>query len=213
MLHVVSLLTSHTHSALSNSGCGHPDFQIHCISETPHLTINGVNYRVLDHRDSKITVVNNGVYADQTCPLRDALVNLRASPFTVVSSYLQNLTLLLGCTSTNLYTCPYFPAVDWNTSCQCILDPIQLLLHSPSCNSVVQVPISFDIDQVLREGFEIEWNETDHMFKNCTACEAKEGICGFNASTPFICYEIPNADNHAISRAQRRHKSHAGIMI
>ncbi|GLJ05253.1 hypothetical protein SUGI_0014630 [Cryptomeria japonica] len=182
---------------LANSGCGHPAFQIHCVSSNPHLTINGVNYTVtdLDHNSKTITVVNDGIFSNTVCPFPQGPVNLTASPFIVAPLYNKNLTLLTGCP----FVSSMFPKVVCNGDSWYAWSYIPMLW--PVACTVIQVPVvvpDFPIANVLRKGFEMLWSETDEMFRNCRDCEKLKGICGFNISGSFVCY-VPNSTTNGNS--------------
>lgn len=143
-------------------------------------------------------IASGTVFSD--CGLPKAPVDLTGSLFNLASSSDQNITLLTGCQTVEAY----MPLV--HVPCSNDKDiwvfPFDQSVPLPpliSCNSSVEIPVlqqlsSFfanNIWQVLRGGFEIEWNGIDEAFKNCSNCRSKGGICGYNSSDnsmPFLCY-------------------------
>eukprot|EP01018_Ginkgo_biloba_P021731 Gb_08340 [translate_table: standard] len=186
---------------LSNSGCGNPDFQIECVSNNPLLTINGINYRILerelDNQTTDIKIANDRVFAH--CGLPEASVNLSGSPFHLADAFEYNLTLVVGCTPTifsdlisvfcdSTWRFTLYGAFPWT---------------SWDCSSVVGVPIqtgetsnALNLFSLLRKGFEIEWDTNGVITENCKNCTlSSKGICGYNVSDylkSFLCYYPEN---------------------
>eukprot|EP01018_Ginkgo_biloba_P021733 Gb_08342 [translate_table: standard] len=182
---------------LSNSGCGHPDFQIECVSNDPLLTINGLKYRILERpldNQTDIKIANDRVFAN--CGLPEASVNLSGSPFHLANAFEYNLTLVLGCKAT-LIPQVLLPLV-CNTTWRFILYEM-FPWTSWDCSSVVGVPIqtgetanALNLFSLLRKGFQIEWDTNGVITENCKNCTlSSKGICGYNVSdyrNPFLCY-------------------------
>eukprot|EP01018_Ginkgo_biloba_P021732 Gb_08341 [translate_table: standard] len=186
---------------LSNSGCGNPDFQIECVSNNPLLTINGINYRILerelDNQTTDIKIANDRVFAH--CGLPEASVNLSGSPFHLADAFEYNLTLVVGCTPTifsdlisvicdSTWRFTLYQAFPWT---------------SWDCSSVVGVPIqtgetanALNLFSLLRKGFQIEWDTNGVITENCKNCTlSSKGICGYNVSDylkSFLCYYPEN---------------------
>eukprot|EP01018_Ginkgo_biloba_P021707 Gb_02678 [translate_table: standard] len=195
---------------LSNSGCGHPDFQIECVSNDPLLTINGLKYRILERpldNQTDIKIANDRVFAN--CGLPEASVNLSGSPFHLANAFEYNLTLVLGCKAT-LIPQVLLPLV-CNTTWRFILYEM-FPWSSWNCSSVVGVPIqtgetanALNLFSLLRKGFQIEWDTNDVITENCKNCTlSSKGICGYNVSdhrNPFLCHYPEHTNGGGIRKA------------
>ena len=80
---------------LASSRCSHPQFQVHCPSNTPYLTINNMNYMILSYNESKMKIASGTVFTE--CGLPEAPINLTASLFNLVDFSDQTITLLTRC--------------------------------------------------------------------------------------------------------------------
>lgn len=183
---------------IAKSGCGHPEFQIYCQSSTPYLTINNVSYRVLnlDYNQNSMKIASGTVFTD--CGLPEAPVNLANSLFNLAGSSEQSITLGIGCTALEKFSVLHIPCGIDNDTWVLPSDP-EVIKWAP-CNSTVRFPVLQQISSyltlqkfwdVLRGGFEIEWNKADEAFKMCSNCTSSAGICGYNVSNsrePFLCY-------------------------
>jgi len=198
---------------LAKSGCGHPKFQFQCQSNTPYLTVNSVDYKILRYNQTNMNIASGTVFTD--CGLPEAPVNLSASPFNLADSSDLSIPLRVGCQVVETYRL-LFPLLCSNDSGTWAI-PFEPNLPLPPwiiCNSIVPFPvlqqlsslITQNIWQVLRGGFEIEWNRTDEAFKNCSNCMSRRGICGYNSSDysmPFLCY-LPQSPGSANNPSQQQ---------
>lgn len=180
----------------AKSGCGHPEFQIDCESSTPYLTINKISYKVLGYNQDSMKIASGTVFTD--CGLPEAPVNLTASLFNLADSSDQSITLGIGCPAIKNLPVFYVPCGNDNDTWVLPSDP-EVIKWIP-CSSTVQFPVlqqllssltSQNFWNVLRGGFEVEWNKNDEAFKMCRNCTSSGGICGYNvsdSSKPFLCY-------------------------
>eukprot|EP00253_Pinus_taeda_P028292 PITA_28292 len=189
-----------------NSGCGDPQFQIHCDQNRyPLLNINGDEYLILQPslfqngmKNPSITVINynlskilcgrenipSGNYSEFWWPV---------SHFHVAGAY-SNLTLWKHCNESihgesfqKLRVCGH----DWYS----ISNPES---GRRFCQSNIQLPVTNnlpvtqngDLITQLPFGFEITWNVDTNRDRTCSACLDSQGGCGYDALKPttFLCY-------------------------
>ncbi|KAA8533032.1 hypothetical protein F0562_032851 [Nyssa sinensis] len=119
-------------------------------------------------------------------------ITLSASPFRISDSSCSRLSFLKPCAAPNLPNCSHCP---WQ--CKLIKNPVQLLQecetsHRPVSEQGCQSDILGFLDNFLKWGIEVEWDEgRDTYFSSCKDCRANNGVCGFNSSDPekqFICF-------------------------
>ncbi|KAE8023354.1 hypothetical protein FH972_009062 [Carpinus fangiana] len=190
----------------SSPGCGHPSFQVKC--STPHsiISINDLSFSLVhfDPNSSTLTLSPHPLNATATtgnCSLPhfasipSRSINLSGSAFRVSDASCSRLSLLRPCSPPTLSNCSHCP---WE--CKLIKNPVQLLhgCGSPSTeHPILEQGCQPDVLGFLENfligfGFEVEWDEAqDTYFSSCKACEAKNGVCGFNSSDPkkqFICF-------------------------
>ncbi|KAL3841020.1 hypothetical protein ACJIZ3_025611 [Penstemon smallii] len=190
-------------------GCGHPSFQIHCSpsSRAAAISINNVSFTLLQYEPnsdsltlSPTTLTPTPYHNCSSPPTISTLtrpISLSGSPFRVSDSSCSRLSILKPCSPPNLPNCSYCA---WE--CKLIKSPIHLIHECGSVDSTrhrgdFQSECHSDIlgvlDNILKIGFEVEWDEEqDPYFSNCKSCKANEnGFCGFNSSDPkkpFICF-------------------------
>ncbi|KAG8055799.1 hypothetical protein GUJ93_ZPchr0001g31618 [Zizania palustris] len=78
---------------------------------------------------------------------------------------------------------------------------------SQACNKIIEVPVLSDnsgdsewstdeYGQVLRQGFQLAWNDSKRL-ANCTQCEQSNGRCGYNQGGDFIGCLCPDERVHS----------------
>ncbi|XP_057494091.1 LEAF RUST 10 DISEASE-RESISTANCE LOCUS RECEPTOR-LIKE PROTEIN KINASE-like 1.5 [Actinidia eriantha] len=184
-------------------GCGHPSFPTQCSSPHSIITINNLSFSLLHYdTDSSSLLLSpqptpkSSNHTNCTSPhflsIPNRPINLSGSPFRVSDSSCSRLSVLKPCPPPNLPNCSHCP---WD--CKLIKSPVQLLhgcgfrhrqVSEQGCHGDV---LGF-LDQFLLMGIWVEWEEDrDAYFSNCKACEANNGVCGFNSSDPekqFVCF-------------------------
>ncbi|GMP58179.1 hypothetical protein CsSME_00021939 [Camellia sinensis var. sinensis] len=196
----------------SSPGCGHPSFQIQCSSPHSLITINNLSFSLLrfDSNSTLILSPQPTTTTPSNCTsahflsVPDRPINLSGSPFRVSDSSCSRLSVLKPCLHPNLPNCSHCP---WD--CQLIKTPVQLLhgcgsRHHQVSEQGCQSDILGFLDKFLSFGIGIEWDEDiDAYFSNCRACQANNGVCGFNSSDPkkqFVCFRSHNQISHPLIR-------------
>ncbi|XP_010551637.1 PREDICTED: LEAF RUST 10 DISEASE-RESISTANCE LOCUS RECEPTOR-LIKE PROTEIN KINASE-like 1.5 [Tarenaya hassleriana] len=192
----------------SSPGCGHPNFQIHCVSPRATVSINNLSFSLLRYDAVSNTLLLSPVSPPPHSPNRsscsshrftsvpDRVIDLTGSPFRVSDSSCSRLSLLRPCSRLILPKCSHCP---WD--CKLLENPgliLQGCEHASGSSSLSEQGCQGDIfgfldDFFSRFGFEVEWDESqDPYFVKCRACRAKNGVCGFNSSDPdkgFLCFQ------------------------
>jgi hypothetical protein len=132
------------------------------------------------------------------------------------ASTVQNITLLYGCPAQEMYNitaapntfnCIQLGVIDGEINGY-IVDESPLGTHLPQlvgkCKHNIKVPILRNtsatalledpqggaqevvLRQAIDQGFDVEYN--DVLVSSCKACKASDGVCGSNATEPFVCY-------------------------
>jgi len=192
-----------------NSGCGDPQFQLHCVSESyPLLNISGDEYLILQPsylandtlNNNKMTIIDynlwkampgggkcnsSGNYSQFWWP---------ASHFRIAHGY-TNLTLWGHCNESIKRKSSHKRRLcgdDW------------YVISNPEsgkrfCQSNLRVPVknnftikkNEELSTRLLPGFEIAWHGDKKRDRSCGACLDSMGTCGYNISEPsstFLCY-------------------------
>ncbi|KAL5553985.1 hypothetical protein UlMin_041386 [Ulmus minor] len=186
----------------SSPGCGHPSFQVQCSSPRSFIAINDLSFSVIryepnstslqlsPHQSNSTTEGNCSSSHFFSVPSRS--INLSGSPFRVSDATCSRLAVLRPCSPPLLPNCSHCP---WD--CKLIKNPARLLrncgsVHHQASRQGCRVDLLEFLDSFLELGIELEWDEVeDSYFSNCRACQADNGVCGFNSSDPekqFICF-------------------------
>ncbi|KAI5679103.1 hypothetical protein M9H77_10053 [Catharanthus roseus] len=189
----------------SSPGCGHPFFQIQCSSKfAAIISVNNFSFSLIHYEPNTTSLLlspaiiqpladkfkqNCSVQGNLDLPIRP--ISLSGSPFRVSDSSCSRLSLLKPCLPPNLPNCSHCP---WE--CKLIKSPVHLLdgcgsiTHQDSRQGCQSDVLGF-LDNFLKLGIEVEWDEQDGYFSNCKVCRANGGSCGFNSShpkKPFLCF-------------------------
>ncbi|KAM6546439.1 hypothetical protein CsatB_027175 [Cannabis sativa] len=186
--------------------CGHPDFELKCSGDAPEITIDSIDYRVIEiiWDERKLTVVRDD-YWDNLCPddRQNATWNTSLFRYGVGS---QNLTLYYGCPSsllTEMISAKQFSCPGDRTGVTNVYATDSMrsaVADIPSCGEGVVLRIldsaankletpnltTDDVSGAIDLGFGIEWNANNSY---CEECLRSEGVCGTdNTTRQFKCY-------------------------
>ncbi|TXG56431.1 hypothetical protein EZV62_017744 [Acer yangbiense] len=191
----------------SSPGCGHPSFQIKCSSPHSVISINNVSFDVLRYEPNSTSLTLTPQSTPPTTESRKNCsafhfpnipthsINLSGSPFRISDASCSRLSLLRACSPPNLPNCSHCPF-----DCKLVKNPAQLV-HD--CGGFTHQALSSEqgcqpdvleyLGRFLKEdGIQVEYDEDqDSYFKSCKACQAENGVCGFNSSDPtkfFLCF-------------------------
>ncbi|XP_059451733.1 LEAF RUST 10 DISEASE-RESISTANCE LOCUS RECEPTOR-LIKE PROTEIN KINASE-like 1.3 isoform X2 [Corylus avellana] len=159
------------------TNCGSPGLKLHCEGSVTTMEIMKVTYRVLDvNLTNQILKISREDFLTGICSLPPELVDTTLDPtlFHFRPGY-QNITLDYGCPSSLLPFLGHF-------TCEVSGDVLmELGAQGPKeCNGSVVVPVpnllppdvffsSEILEQVIREGFEVEW-KVDTAAYACPTC-------------------------------------------
>ncbi|KAL5809938.1 hypothetical protein ACOSQ4_026506 [Xanthoceras sorbifolium] len=193
--------------------CGHPKLKLDCDDEheTTTITINEVNYHVLEINESTHTlkIAREDYYKEGICPaqwknglfrVRNTTIDSQLFDFSPADEY-ENVTLLYGCPP------PLSPNIPEHFTCQINGFPyntgsIKGGANGPgACMASVFVPVPKKLyeatignwsalEETLPRGFELNW-----MVKGmpCEDCTNSMGSCGYDFhSQKTICYCSPD---------------------
>ncbi|XP_059648912.1 LEAF RUST 10 DISEASE-RESISTANCE LOCUS RECEPTOR-LIKE PROTEIN KINASE-like 1.5 [Cornus florida] len=206
----------------SSPGCGHPSFQLQCSSPQSTISINNLSFSLLHYQPNSTSLILSPRHSTTTTTsahnctsshflsIPNRSITLSGSPFRVSDSSCSRLFNLKPCPPPNLPNCSHCP---WE--CKLMKHPIQLLLecgsnqHRPISDQGCQSDIFGFLDDFLKWGIEVEWDEDDDTyFSNCKQCQSRNGVCGFNSSDPnkqFLCFQSrtrisPWIHQHSLNR-------------
>ncbi|XP_057777066.1 LEAF RUST 10 DISEASE-RESISTANCE LOCUS RECEPTOR-LIKE PROTEIN KINASE-like 1.5 [Salvia miltiorrhiza] len=178
-------------------GCGHPWFQIRCSpSASASISINNLTFSLLHYEPNSTSLTVSLTTPPQ--PHRNCTSSLNrpisfsGSPFRVSDSSCSRLSVLKPCPPPILPNCSRC-----SFECKLIKNPLHLIQecaarHRDDFQPECQGDVLGVIDNILRIGFEVEWDEDqDPYFSSCKSCRANNGFCGFNSSDstkPFLCF-------------------------
>ncbi|KAL6513844.1 hypothetical protein OROHE_019300 [Orobanche hederae] len=196
-----------------SAGCGHPYFQIRCPSShsSAAISINSLTFSLL-HYDANSTSLTLSPTTTHHPPLPrrnctptttaiSALnrpISFSGSPFRVSDSTCSRLSVLKPCPPPNIPNCRHCAL-----ECKLLKNPIHLIhecgvsssRHGGDFQPECQGDVLGVLDNILKMGFEVEWDEDhDTYFSSCKLCKSENGFCGFNTSIherPFICFPPP----------------------
>ncbi|XP_042500445.1 LEAF RUST 10 DISEASE-RESISTANCE LOCUS RECEPTOR-LIKE PROTEIN KINASE-like 1.5 [Macadamia integrifolia] len=193
-------------------GCGHPSFQIHCSSPHSFISINNFSFALLRHELNSTFLLLSpqpspilNAATQSSCPTPGAAaagffnsiipnrsIDLSGSPFRFSDASCSRFFLLRPCESLSSRSCTKCP---WE--CEVHNNPVRLLsgcgakrhhVLEPGC----QEDVLGYLRSLLKLGIQVEWDENDDpYFSSCQACQAVNGVCGFNSSDPrkpFLCF-------------------------
>ncbi|KAJ6960479.1 hypothetical protein NC653_038496 [Populus alba x Populus x berolinensis] len=177
--------------------CGIPELEIKCEDNIAKMNIDQVAYRVLDiNQDDGILRIAREDYLVGLCPPQFVNSTFNPKVFESVAGY-TNLTFIYGCVAApiampvpGLFTCK-INAVNYQSGY------IQGGATGPGdCYGSVFVPVSNaelspvvimrDLEQSLKEGFEVRWKVDGEA---CRECNSSSGVCGIDSVTnQTTCY-------------------------
>jgi hypothetical protein len=177
--------------------CGIPELELKCENNIAKMNINQVAYRVLDiNQDDGILRIAREDFLVGLCPPEFVNSTFNPKVFESVEGY-TNLTFIYGCMAAptpilvpGLFTCK-INAVNYQSGY------IQAGATGPGdCYGSVFVPISItdlspvvimpDLEQSLKEGFEVRWKVDGEA---CRECNSSSGVCGIDSVTnQTTCY-------------------------
>eukprot|EP00258_Populus_trichocarpa_P027954 XP_024443973.1 LEAF RUST 10 DISEASE-RESISTANCE LOCUS RECEPTOR-LIKE PROTEIN KINASE-like 1.3 isoform X2 [Populus trichocarpa] len=177
--------------------CGIPELELKCETNIAKMNINQVAYRVLDiNQDDGILRIAREDFLVGLCPPEFVNSTFNPKVFESVEGY-TNLTFIYGCMAAptpilvpGLLTCK-INAVNYQSGY------IQAGATGPGdCYGSVFVPISItdlspvvimpDLEQSLKEGFEVRWKVDGEA---CRECNRSSGVCGIDSVTnQTTCY-------------------------
>ncbi|KAG6743132.1 hypothetical protein POTOM_054078 [Populus tomentosa] len=177
--------------------CGIPELEIKCEDNIAKMNIDQVAYRVLDiNQDDRILRIAREDYLVGLCPPQFVNSTFNPKVFESVAGY-TNLTFIYGCVAApiampvpGLFTCK-INAVNYQSGY------IQGGATGPGdCYGSVFVPVSNaelspvvimrDLEQSLKEGFEVRWKVDGEAFRECNS---SSGVCGIDSVTnQTTCY-------------------------
>jgi len=189
-----------------NSGCGDPQFQLHCDQNTyPLLNISGEEYLVLQPSlfgngtgNPTITIINYNLW--KALQGKESNHSCKYSESWWHPSHFQ---LTQGYTSHTLWRhCNESISGEGFQKWSLCGDDWYSISNSESgghfCQTSLQLPISnnFTIKQnddlitALSLGFEITWSVETKRDRSCGVCLDSEGSCGYDIGKPttFLCY-------------------------
>jgi hypothetical protein len=180
--------------------CGIPELELKCEDNIAKMNISQVAYRVLDiNQDDGILRIAREDYLVGLCPPQFVNSTFNPKVFESVEGY-TNLTFIYGCMAApiampvpGLFTCK-INAVNYQSGY------IQAGDTGPGdCYGSVFVPISItdlspvvimpDLEQSLKEGFEVRWKVDGEA---CRECNSSSGVCGIDSVTNQTTCYCPN---------------------
>jgi hypothetical protein len=180
--------------------CGIPELELKCEDNIAKMNISQVAYRVLDiNQDDGILRIAREDYLVGLCPPQFVNSTFNPKVFESVEGY-TNLTFIYGCMAAptampvpGQFTCK-INAVNYQ------IGYIQAGATGPGeCYGSVFVPISItdlspvvimpDLEQSLKEGFEVRWKVNGEA---CRECNRSSGVCGIDSLTNQTTCYCPN---------------------
>ncbi|KAK7407323.1 hypothetical protein VNO78_09140 [Psophocarpus tetragonolobus] len=189
-------------------GCGHPSFHLTCA--TPHslININNSSFSIISYNPNTSSITlsphphpnPHPSATHSNCPSFPSIptlpINLSSSPFRISAATCSRLSFLRPCSPPSLPNCSHC-----SFQCKLIKNPTHLL---PDCRSThhspqdtqqsCQTDILGFLQQFLQTALQLDWDPSrDPYFSNCTSCQATNGLCGFNSSSPnnpFLCFRF-----------------------
>ena len=157
-----------------------------------------VQYRVLEiNQDSQTLKIVRDDYFDKICSAKFGNTRLDSNMFDYVSGSSVDVTLLYGCASGNELICP-----NGETYGDVSVVPATVPSIIPVCKSSVLVRVSLsslnqptsisELEEAIRQGFEVKYKVDSAAAEICDQCVGSKGVCGYNSNlNNAICY-CPN---------------------
>uniref|UniRef100_A0A0D9V4C5 Wall-associated receptor kinase galacturonan-binding domain-containing protein n=1 Tax=Leersia perrieri TaxID=77586 RepID=A0A0D9V4C5_9ORYZ len=207
----------------NNSYCGYPGLAIDCDDGKLTLQLNGADkYKVNNISYGSITNVSlvDRDFVDYSSGCTKVDHNVTTPPASWLffpDMSVEYLVFFLGCSFMNLprkntdpITCRFIGLAG-----QSYVIPKDQVLPgnwSQFCNQIFEVPVlkyqpvdpnsdawrNGGYGQVLRQGFQLSWNDTGRP-PNCTQCEESKGRCGFSQNREFLACLCPNGRVHSVN--------------
>ncbi|KAL5745060.1 hypothetical protein ACOSP7_026206 [Xanthoceras sorbifolium] len=208
--------------------CGHPKLKLDCDDEheTANITINEVNYKVLDINERTHTLKIARVEDSEQviCPralseFRNLTIDFQLFDFSRPDRY-ENVTLLYGCLpSPNIlehFTCKINDVPHNHGSIErgakgpgeCIAS---VIVPVPKKLYEAKIGNSSALEQALQEGFELKWKVIGGV--PCEDCTNSMGSCGYDiGSNETICY-CPDRSQRFFNRSCSSPGTHTPLHI
>ncbi|XP_077210610.1 LEAF RUST 10 DISEASE-RESISTANCE LOCUS RECEPTOR-LIKE PROTEIN KINASE-like 1.2 [Tasmannia lanceolata] len=181
-----------------NKYCGYPNLGLSCSNQRTLLRLSNNEYYVDDINYKQHTITLVEIDWTETCPRARNNVTLKTTPMLSYSGVDLNLTFFFNCSSSpfpaadpqpclqsgNLQTYTALSVMiprgfDWSMYCEdsVVVPVMETALNGPAGMG--------DIGSVLMQGFQLNWTS----YKNCSACEASHGYCGYNTTNgDLLCF-------------------------
>jgi hypothetical protein len=197
--------------------CGHRGYNLSCRNnDYPVLEFEALEFRVLniDKSTRNFTIARLDLW-DGPCPppLEFHNTTLNFTLFDYASTTVQNITLLYDCppqvsilAAPNRFNCSQSGVSDGKINTYIVDDEhplgnLQQLVQE--CKHNIKVPIlrtsaralledhqggtlEVVLQQAMNQGFDVE--DHNELASPCRPCEESGGVCGSNATQPFVCY-------------------------
>ncbi|PNX87326.1 receptor-like protein kinase [Trifolium pratense] len=171
--------------------CGYPLLNLTCIKNISYITINDVEYQVLEANPDLQTlrITREDSFQEGLCPPKHVSTTLDTDLFVYGSNYI-NLTLFYGCPPSIT-----FPSHSGQFQCHSngYSDDIVYTWFGPNigplafpCQDNMTVPVSnslFDISNfakiqsAIKDGFVVRWIAG---IEDCVKCQNSGGFCGYD---------------------------------
>ncbi|XP_057835235.1 LEAF RUST 10 DISEASE-RESISTANCE LOCUS RECEPTOR-LIKE PROTEIN KINASE-like 1.2 isoform X2 [Cryptomeria japonica] len=188
-----------------NQGCGLLGFQVDCEGN-PQLHVHRNDYRILNASlisQRRITMVNQKLF--KACSLDPDVYDDLSNSHFLVSRQNSNITELRDCGKKIPKQIVKFHCNNRSGEFEEWYFGFDVE-KSESCTEVYSVPVlekpktmpkqSSQFIQLLRRGFQVEWQDPKIIFPDCGSCEATKGICGYHPYTETFCCYCPNGSTH-----------------
>ncbi|KAK2415301.1 LEAF RUST 10 DISEASE-RESISTANCE LOCUS RECEPTOR-LIKE PROTEIN KINASE 2.4 [Trifolium repens] len=180
--------------------CGYPSLNLACIRNISYITINDVEYQVLeaDHNLQTLRITREDYFQEGLCPTKHVNTTLDTDLFVYGSNY-NNLTLFYGCPASITFPSPSgrFPCNSNGYSDDFVYTWLGSNNGSQafSCQESMVVPILsslFDVRNIakvqsaIKDGFVVRWIAG---IDDCVKCQISGGFCGYDwISKETTCY-------------------------
>ncbi|KAK6927930.1 Wall-associated receptor kinase, C-terminal [Dillenia turbinata] len=187
--------------------CGRPEFELNCTGDAPVMTMESLQFRILDIYNTSYTLnVTRADYWDTYCPSEFSNTTIDSSFFEYTSNT-QNMFLYYNCTRSliglagisNQFTCDidndtmtgYYTlknlTSDTNSTVRevCGIN-VNIPVYQENAQAIQNNLTNDNLVQVLDGGFGLLWDANNSI---CEACRESNGQCGYNSSTnQFVCF-------------------------
>lgn len=187
--------------------CGHPYFELrNCTEDKPVMTIESLNYRVVDLNQSQKSLVIAMIdYWENACPTGLHNISFDTSILNFSSGSSQDLTLYYKCPPLqslipppSLFICDTNDTLSFNYFVtENIRSQLATVINTQTCEETVVLRISntevgklstnTTLVPALKAGFGLTWDVNE---SSCDECKSSGGHCGSdqNSSSEFVCY-------------------------